>query len=487
MMSFYALISSVSSFCGVIGGSGTKEGLSLTNSSDGGYVLAGYLYSSGFYTYVVKLDSLMNTQWSKILNFGSGNAVIQNFRGNYIVVGSYGVMEMDPDGNVLWKKKIQVFSTSHISGDSVISGTFYSVIQSSDSGYFLIGTARAYYEPDYAYGHILIVKIDRNGNVLWHTLYSPYGAGDFYAYRAYPTSDGGFVLITGGMSVIISKFDQNGFHQFSRDLYIYAVGYGPFYTFSVAQAGNGYYYFSYPNYYFGKMTPSGDILWIKDISPIETRQIVPTYDKGYLVLGWYGHLMNPRIAIIKFDSLDQVEWAEFLGDSAYAYSAIQTPDSGFAIIGSKLNSYTGSDIFFVKVDKNGDLCSPCGRSMFSLTPGGFTLSPYTQYPVPFTETLRIDSLGTISNGLSMYPICFSSDISEISSKVGVGITISCDNITLKYDGAYEVVIYGVSGRTIIRERLYGNGTIDISNLRKGIYKLTVKTDEGKFNYTFIKP
>jgi hypothetical protein len=99
----------------------------------------------------------------------------------------------------------------------------------------------------------------------------------------------------------------------------------------------------------------------------------------------------------------------------------------------------------------------------------------------------IDSLGTVSNGVSMYPICFSSDISEISSKVGVRIIISCNNITLKYDGAYEVIIYGVSGRTIIREMLYGNGTIDISNLRKSIYKLTVKTDKGKFNYTFIKP
>jgi len=49
-MILYALISSVRSFCGVIGGSGTEEGLSLTNSNDGGYVLAGYLYSSGFYT-----------------------------------------------------------------------------------------------------------------------------------------------------------------------------------------------------------------------------------------------------------------------------------------------------------------------------------------------------------------------------------------------------------------------------------------------------
>ena len=71
----------------------------------------------------------MNTTWSKIISSGSGNAVIQNFRGNYIVVGGYGlVMEIDPTGNILWGKNIQVFSVSSRLGDSVISGAFYSVI-----------------------------------------------------------------------------------------------------------------------------------------------------------------------------------------------------------------------------------------------------------------------------------------------------------------------------------------------------------------------
>ena len=483
MITLYALIASVRTFCGIIPAIGTSQKmLSLINSSDGGYVLTGYI-SPPLLVYVVKLDSLMNTTWSKIISGGSGNAVIQNFRGNYIVVGGYGlVMEIDPTGNILWGKNIQVFSVSSRLGDSVISGAFYSVIQSPDSNYFLIGAARAFYEPDYPYTHIWIVRLDQNGNILWHSLYTPFLAGDAYGYRAYPTNDSGFILISYKSGIIVSKFNKNGVHQFSRMIDGYAYN---FYESSVVQAGNGYYYFSSkPS--FGKMDSSGNILWMKQISSIDIRQIVPTYDKGYLILGRYSLLSNPKIAIIKFDSLDQVEWARFLGDSAEPYSAVQTPDSGFAIVGSqRMSGYY--NIFFVKVDKNGDLCSPCGSAAFTPNLSDFSSFPYpTPYPIPFSDPLRIYSLGTVSDGNSISTLCFSSDISEVTSDLGVGLTLSCRKINVKYDGLYDLEIYGIDGRIIMKKRYHGDRTIDISNLRTGTYKLIIKTNRGEVNHTFIK-
>jgi len=119
MITLYALIASVRTFC--------------RNHTCDWYISEDVILNK-LQRWRIRFDglhilSLMNTTWSKIISSGSGNAVIQNFRGNYIVVGGYGlVMEIDPTGNILWGKNIQVFSVSSRLGDSVISGAFYSVI-----------------------------------------------------------------------------------------------------------------------------------------------------------------------------------------------------------------------------------------------------------------------------------------------------------------------------------------------------------------------
>jgi|GEM_PF-2827668 hypothetical protein len=47
MITLYALIASVRTFCGIIPAIGTSQKmLSLINSSDGGYVLTGYISSA---------------------------------------------------------------------------------------------------------------------------------------------------------------------------------------------------------------------------------------------------------------------------------------------------------------------------------------------------------------------------------------------------------------------------------------------------------
>jgi hypothetical protein len=101
---------------------------SIIQSSDGGYVVAGYTYSFGAdYSdiYVVKLDSWGNVQWTKTIG-GSvtdvAYSIIQSSDGRYVVAGKtlgFGagfadiyVVKMDDNGNVCFSQNITNYSVS---------------------------------------------------------------------------------------------------------------------------------------------------------------------------------------------------------------------------------------------------------------------------------------------------------------------------------------------------------------------------------------
>ena len=81
------------------GGSGSDEGYSIQQTTDGGYVLFGGSYSSngdftqnnGYYDYgVIKIDMLGNKQWSKNLggiNYDAGQSIQQTSDGGYVLFG----------------------------------------------------------------------------------------------------------------------------------------------------------------------------------------------------------------------------------------------------------------------------------------------------------------------------------------------------------------------------------------------------------------
>jgi hypothetical protein len=92
------------SFAKTIGGSGSDGAYSIIQSSDGGYVVAGYTESFGVGygdIYVVKLDSSGNVIWTKTIGGSGGDgarSIIRSSDGGYVFAGSttsFGVGNSD--------------------------------------------------------------------------------------------------------------------------------------------------------------------------------------------------------------------------------------------------------------------------------------------------------------------------------------------------------------------------------------------------------
>ena len=155
----FILLESIT-FCKVVVGSNTDMAYDITLTNDKGYIITGYTNSFALLgnMYVIKLDSLGNLKWNKVMS-GVGSSVIEDYEGNYVIAGGKRVIKLDPNGNILWNRYLAILTQSSLSGDTVIDANFKSIIQAKDSGYFIIGSAKGYYEPDSPYYNLLIVKL----------------------------------------------------------------------------------------------------------------------------------------------------------------------------------------------------------------------------------------------------------------------------------------------------------------------------------------
>jgi len=175
------------------GGTGNEYAYSIIKTSDGGYALAGYVYSySPSYSsdfYLAKTDASGNLQWNKTYG-GSGYdyaySVVQASDGGFALAGytqssssgyDFLVVKTDAAGNIQWN------STSGVGGDDYAR----SVVKTNDGGYALGGYT--YSQGSYK---IWLVKIDVTGKAQWNKTLG--GPSSDYAYSMVQTNDGGFVL-----------------------------------------------------------------------------------------------------------------------------------------------------------------------------------------------------------------------------------------------------------------------------------------------------
>ena len=90
------------------GGGGTDQGRSVQQTTDGGYIIAGWTNSIGagnYDVYIIKTDNIGNQVWAKAFGgIGSDMAhkIKQTSDGGYIIVGeteSFGTGKEIPQGN----------------------------------------------------------------------------------------------------------------------------------------------------------------------------------------------------------------------------------------------------------------------------------------------------------------------------------------------------------------------------------------------------
>jgi len=186
-----------------------SDGLSVQQTSDGGYILAGVGVRNPQQDDVatlVKTDENGNKLWER--NFWGpkqdnimqpweyaggetkGYSVYQNNDGSYILIaverleqGSLLMFKIDANGDVLSRKTIE---KNYFAIDEYFPYS-ESSSQTSDSGYIILA-----YVYNGSSRDVLIVKTDAEGNELWNNTFSNRDGYELYSVR--PTSDGGYVL-----------------------------------------------------------------------------------------------------------------------------------------------------------------------------------------------------------------------------------------------------------------------------------------------------
>ncbi len=348
------------------GGSSDDHGWSVQQTTDGGYVIAGYTTSFGaryYDAYLVKTDENGNEQWHKLFG-GSANdyfTSVQQTSDGYVMAGYTDVgagnydaylVKTDANGIEQWHK------TFGGSDDEIAS----SVQQTTDGGYILAGATDSF---GAGYRDVYLVKTYSNGDEQWHKTFG--GSGDDDAISVQQTSDGGFVVAgstssgdTGISNLYLVKTDSNGDEQWHKTF----GGSGDDDAISVQQTSDGGFVVAgstssgdtgISNLYLVKTDSNGDERWSQTFGDgyigWSVRQ---TTDGGYIVAGQvYSDVTSLHdLFIVKTDATGIEQWNKTFGGSEEdgGYSVQQTTDGGYIVAGATDSFGAGSyDVYLIKL------------------------------------------------------------------------------------------------------------------------------------------
>jgi len=177
------------------GGTRNDRAVSVQQTADGGYILAGYTESFGAGyrdVYLIKTDCFGRTEWSRAYG-GSGSdgaySVQQTADGGYLVAGktnSFGaggldgyLIKTDSLGGTLWTRTYGGSEDEHA----------ISVEQTADGGYIVAGYTESF---GAGYIDVYLIKTDSLGDTLWAYTYG--GSGEDVECFVQQTADGGCIV-----------------------------------------------------------------------------------------------------------------------------------------------------------------------------------------------------------------------------------------------------------------------------------------------------
>jgi hypothetical protein len=238
-----------------LGGTDDESARSVIQTSDGGYLLGGYTWSvdgdvtgnQGMADYwIVKTDSSGNLVWQKCLggtDYDNAYSVIETSDGGYLVGGytystdgnvtsNHGwsdmwVVKIDLSGNLVWQKSF----------GGTDDDTTRSLIETSDGGYLVYGSTWSD-DGDVTGNHggsdMWALKIDLSGNIVWQKCFG--GSNSDYGIKVIETSDGGYLL--GGYTAS-NDGDVTGNHG-SVDYWIVKIDTSGIIVWQQCLGGSGY-------------------------------------------------------------------------------------------------------------------------------------------------------------------------------------------------------------------------------------------------------
>jgi hypothetical protein len=343
-------------------------GGSVQQTSDGGYIIAGWTTCYGSDdVWLIKTDSSGNEVWNKTFDGGSLDSafsVEQTSDGGYIIVGeTYSsasnfdawLIKTDSSGNEAWNKTF--------GGSDWDYG--FSVEQTLDGGYIVAGGTNSYGAGDY---DVWLIKTDSSGNETWNKTFG--AGGNDKGWSVQQTSDGGYIIAGykysyGSYDVWLIKTDSSGNGAWAKTFGGSSGDYGR----SVKQTSDGGYIIAGYTYSYGagsddvwliKTDSSGNETWNKTFGAggnDEGYSVQQTSDGGYIIAGRtnsYG-AGDYDVWLIKTDSSGNETWNKTFGgsNSDYIYSdSVQQISDGGYIIAGRTNSYGAGDydVWLIKVN-----------------------------------------------------------------------------------------------------------------------------------------
>ncbi len=415
----------------LIGGINTENPYSMEQTSDGGFIIAGTSNSSangdvtgtnhgGFDYWVVKLDGAGNILWNRLYG---GNAdeiaesIHQTTDGGFIIAGysassasgdvtginnglnDYWVIKLDAAGNIVWNK---------LYGGS-LNDYAYSIVSTTEGGYAVTGYAISSATGNvtginHGGSDIWVLKLDATGNIVWNKLLG--GGGDDDSYSISQTTDGGY-FISGNSNSSLSG-DVTGINHGNVDCWILKLDGSGIITwnkllggafseglYSAVQTSDGGYVLAgysgssasgdvtqtthgLNDYWIVKIDNSGNLLWNKLIGGLNEefgRCIRQTSDGGYIIIGNStsgnsGDITDAShggsdFLAIKLTPSGNISWIRLFGGigTESSYSIIQLADGGYLMAGYSSSSANGdviatnhsaaNDFWILKIDSNG--------------------------------------------------------------------------------------------------------------------------------------
>ena len=349
------------------GGSMEDDAVSIVETPDGGFAIAGYTMSSdGDITdkvtndadyWIFKINVENQLVWSKTYGGSAddrASKIIHTADGGFAVLGysrsndgdvtdnhgfyDYWLLKLDSSGNLLWNKCFGF--EGHDQGNALI--------QTEDGGYLLTGFIDYdYYIPlspgnksnRHGVGEYWAVKTDASGDVEWEQYFG--GTNNDRAFSVVQTNDGGYIMVGNSESDDFDITDPKGSYDF------WAV----------------------------KINSVGEMQWQKNYggSGIEIAyQIIKSNDGNYWVIGdtrsTDQDITDPKgnadIWLLKISDNGTLLWQKSYGGSQFDTSrmVIENPDNTRTIIGSSRSSdidvttnYGESDFLLLLTDASGNI------------------------------------------------------------------------------------------------------------------------------------
>ena len=351
------------------GGSNEETAQSVIQTSDGGFAVIGFTNSADGDTtdktllvndfWVLKLDAQGDIQWNNTYG-GSGDdrgqAIQQTTDGGYILAGysmsddgdgsnnegfhDNWVVKLDAGGNIQWESSFGFAGHDHA----------YDILQTADGGYFVSGfldvtgsdgegnSSRSSLSA-HGVGEFWANKLDAEGNLEWRRFFG--GTNNDRAYSVTQANDGGFVLAGASESEDFDISEANG----SYDFWVIKINPDGDLVWERSFGGSGI-----------------------EIS----ESIVNTRDNGYLVVGKTNstdgdvssNKGNSDVWIVKINDSGKMAWEKTFGGTDFegAESIIASNNGGYIITGNSRSrdnqlseNFGENDIWIMKINEEGSM------------------------------------------------------------------------------------------------------------------------------------